>query len=163
MAALVEGPPAGLPATRRRPPVVTILASLQIVQAVIAGVAAILVIGDPASGPEVLKATAVTRSADLIGLGGLTWAGAFLAVLALLEVTAAVLLLRMRRAGWTLSMLLAGFSLTSQIVDYVQTGIVLPVAMVLSVVTVLYLNQGSVRASFGLVSGRTDIDEDPAR
>jgi hypothetical protein len=143
-------------AARHRPVPVTILAVIQFV------LGAIYLLGGAglAVDPELATKTGLIHPGTLGLVEGEALAAAFV-VLGLVGVTAAVLLLRLRRAGWTLAMLLAGVSLFLQIVAYVTNGTLTALAMGLHVVSVLYLNQGQVREAFGLLPvGRTTLEDE---
>ncbi len=61
-----------------------------------------------------------------------------------------VLLLRMRRLGWTITMLLAGTSLSAQIYLWWSGQSVTSIWLLVNVLTVFYLNQRQVREAFGI-------------
>jgi hypothetical protein len=157
-------PPAAAAAeapVRRRPAAVTILASLQILSALLLGLLALLLVLDPeAALPEFAIPGADGGSGATLVLEAASVA-VVVALLGGLELFAAVALLRLHRLGWTLTMLLAGFFLASQIITWWSTTEVLAVSMLLNVATVLYLNQRQVRAAFDLADGRTaDLEGD---
>lgn len=146
-----QRPPAGAagptgtdpPRKPKRPIPVTILAVFQLAQAALyfAGVVVIAV------DPEAL----------LVEVEALTL-GTALAGVAVIQTISAIGLLSQRKFGWTLAMLAAGVSLASQIATWWTQGTLVPLAMLLAVVTVLYLNQVPVRAAFGLAS-RHEVDD----
>lgn len=137
--------PAGTDVRRRpkRPIPVTILAIFQLAQALLysSGLVAI-----------VLQADTLPIAADAWTLG------TALGVVAVIQTVSAIGLLRQHTFGWTLAMLTAGVSLATQIATWWTQGTLVPPAMLLSVVTVLYLNQVPVRATFGLAS-RHEVDD----
>jgi hypothetical protein len=148
----------GGPAPRRRPAPVTILATIQGITALLMGIVATSLVLDPTATLPLIGAVATVGDALVIEAAGVA---ALYVVMAILEVVAAVALLRLHRLGWTLTMLLAGVSLASAIVTWWITGQVVTLAMLLGVATVLYLNQRQVRAAFGLAGGRTaDLEEE---
>jgi hypothetical protein len=143
---------------RRRPTPVTILAGIQVVTAIMFGVVAAALLVDP--GQAILAISGVTVEGDLLGAEA-TALAVMSAGVAVLELMAAVALLRLSRLGWTLTMLLAGASLATQIVTFWSTGEVLTLSMLLSVATVLYLNQRPVRVAFELTDRRRgDLEEE---
>ncbi len=133
---------------RRRPVPVTILALIQVVLGVLslAVAGALLLEPDLADELRVL----IDRSAYgfLDGRGLI----AVIGLVGLLELTAAALMLQLRQTGWTLAMLLSGINLGVQILGYVSAGTLTTLSLLLNVVSVLYLNQTTVREAFGLVS-----------
>lgn len=138
---------AGVAGTERRKPKrpipVTILAIFQLVQAVLYFAGVVIVALNP---------DAVLAEVDALTLG------TALAGVAVVQAVSAIGLLRQRQFGWTLAMLAAGVSLASQIATWWTQGTLVPLAMLLSVVTVLYLNQVPVRATFGLAT-RHEVDD----
>ena len=148
----------GAAAPRRRPVPVTILAVLQLVTALLLGVTAVGLAVDLTSASAILGDAVVTG--EVAGLEAATLA-VILGIMAALELVAAVALLRLSRLGWTLTMLLTGVSLATQILTFWSTGEVLTLSMLLSVATVLYLNQRPVRVAFGLADVRgADLEEE---
>jgi hypothetical protein len=146
------------PGGRRRPVPVTILAAIQLVTALLLGVSAVGLVLDPTIASATLGDAVGTG--EVTGLEVATLA-VILGVMAALELVAAVALLRLSRLGWTLTMLLAGVSLATQILTFWSTGEVLTLSMLLSVATVLYLNQRPVRVAFGLADVRgADLEEE---
>ncbi|MCJ7710150.1 MAG: hypothetical protein MUQ32_04900 [Chloroflexi bacterium] len=137
---------------------VTILAGIQIFLAILFGALGAVALLDPEA--------ALPSVSDLAAASGGPGAAAVAAGAALLfgglagvQLLAGIALLQLRQLGWTLAMLMAGVSLASQIVTWWTSGEVLAISMLLSVVTVLYLNQGQVREAFGLAGGRvTDLE-----
>jgi hypothetical protein len=148
----------GAAAPRRRPVPVTILAALQLVTALLLGVFAVGLALDATVASTFLGDAAGTGEAA--GLEAATLA-VIIGIMAALELVAAVALLRLSRLGWTLTMLLAGVSLATQILTFWSTGEVLTLSMLLGVATVLYLNQRPVRVAFGLADARgADLEEE---
>jgi len=145
----VEGTEAG---SIRRPAAVTILAVLQLITAAAYGLIFVgLVVGGPPMVAEVAGRVMVAE--DLIaelrtGFVLLVLGGAFVACLA-----AGVLLLRMRRLGWTITMLIAGLGLATSVYLWWFRGTRLEFWLLVQIVTVFYLNQRQVRHAFG-ISGR---------
>jgi hypothetical protein len=143
-------------AAPHRPVPVTVLAIIQFVL----GVNYLLGGAGLAMDPELATATGLVDRSAFALVEDEALAAAYL-LLGLVELTSAVLLLRLRRAGWTLAMLLAGVSLLLQIVGYVANGTLTTLSLGLHVVSVLYLNQRQVREAFGLVPlGRTTLAEE---
>jgi hypothetical protein len=148
----------GAAAPRQRPVPVTILAALQLLTALLLGVSAV--------GLAVDSTFASAMLGDAVGTGeaaGLEAATLVivLGIMTALELVAAVALLRLSRLGWTLTMLLTGVSLATQILTFWSTGEVLTLSMLLGVATVLYLNQRPVRVAFGLADARgADLEEE---
>jgi hypothetical protein len=151
-------PADGAAAPRRRPAPVTILAALQLVTALLLGLSAVGLVLDPAIAPAILGDAVATG--DALQVEAAILAAAY-AAMAVLEVVAAVALLRLHRLGWTLAMLLAGVSLASAIATWWFTGEVVTKSMLLGVATVLYLNQRQVRAAFDMAGDRgADLGEE---
>lgn len=137
--------------TRRRPAPVTILAVIQAIGAT-GYLASIAVIdGVRLEALQELAARGITIATD--DALTTTMFVVILLAMAVIGYAASILLFRMQRLGWTVTMLLAGWSLASQIYLYVTAGDLSPALMLLQVVIVLYLNQRQVRAAFGI--GRT--------
>lgn len=136
----------------RRPPAVTILAILQLITAVAYGLVFLgLIVGGPPMVAEVAGRLLVAE--DLIAE---LRTGFVLLVLGILFgacVSAGVLLLRMRRLGWTITMLIAGLGLATSVYLWWFQGTRLEFWLVVQIVTVFYLNQRQVRHAFG-ISGR---------
>jgi hypothetical protein len=148
----------GAAAPRRRPVPVTILAVLQLVTALLLGLSAVGLVVDSTFTSTILGNT--IGPGEAAGLEAATLA-LVVGIMAALELVAAVALLRLSRLGWTLTMLLAGVSLSTQILTFWSTGEVLTLSMLLSVATVLYLNQRPVRVAFGLADVRgADLEEE---
>jgi len=139
---------------------VTILAAIQIFLAIVfGGLGAFALLIPEAALPALSDLAAASGGPGAAAVA--TGAGLLFAVLAGLELIAGIALLQVRQLGWTIAMLMAGASLASQIVTWWSTGEVLAISMLLSVVTVLYLNQGQVRAAFGLALGHgTSLEDD---
>jgi hypothetical protein len=146
----------------RRPRPVTILAIIQIVSGLAYAALAATLMVDANAYPDVTSSLAATDLPVWLGVPARTLA-VIVAVVAALELLAAVALLRLRQSGWTLAMLLAGASLASQIVIWWNNDGVQPLSMLLGVVTVLYLNQREVRRAFGIGTRRRIDDLDEAR
>jgi hypothetical protein len=148
----------GAAAPRRRPVPVTILAALQLLTALLLGVSAVGLAVDPTFASAMLGDAVGTGEAA--GLEAATLV-IVLGIMTALELVAAVALLRLSRLGWTLTMLLTGVSLATQILTFWSTGEVLTLSMLLGVATVLYLNQRPVRVAFGLADARgADLEEE---
>jgi hypothetical protein len=143
--------PAPVPARpeRKRPAPVTILAGIQVLGALGYGASLLLLLQG---------GTTTLLGAMLIGGAADDQAAMFAAPPALLftligifflaALSSAVLLLLMHRAGWTVTMLLTGFGLLTQIYLYWSGGIVASAWLFINVVTVFYLNQRQVREAF---------------
>jgi hypothetical protein len=142
-------PPDGHPTARRRhrPAPVVILAAIQILLGVLNLAVALALALDPDRAADL--GVLIDRSAFAIVEGQLLVV--IFALVGSLELMSAFLLLRLRQSGWTLAMLLSGTSLAVQIITYVSNGSLTTVALMLNVISVLYLNQGSVREAFGLI------------
>ena len=152
-------PLSGHPTTRRRhrPVPVTILALIQTVLGVLnLGVAIALLLD---AGMDETLGALIDRSTFAF-VEGPALILVFV-VIGFLELISAALLLRLRRTGWTLAMLLSGASLTVQVVTYFSTGRLTTLALVLYVVSVLYLNQRGVREAFGLLpAGHAALEDE---
>jgi hypothetical protein len=149
-------------APARRPRPVTILAIIQIMSGLAYLTVAGLLLADAEYNPDVTDSLGVADLPVWLGVSARALAVIFV-IVAVLEVIAAVALLRLRQSGWTLTMLLAGTSLASQIVIWWANDGVQPLSMLLAVVTVLYLNQREVRRAFGIGTRRRIDDLDEAR
>jgi len=134
----------------RRPAAVTVLAIIQLTSAVIYG---LLLLG-------LLIAHAATTEALVTVGGGLSGVALgveiaalriFVAGLFVAAVSGGVLLLRMRRLGWTITMLMTGVGLATSIGTWLTDGTVVSAWLAVQVVTVFYLNQRQVRHAFGIV------------
>ena len=136
------------PPRRRRPTPVTILAAIQTVIGVANLGVAIVLFTNANQGSPLIEALIDRSSFKFVDPALLPLA---LATIGLLDLAAAGLLLQVRRLGWTLAMLLAGFTLTVLIVTYFIGGNATTFAVLLNVVAVLYLNASQTRAAFGLV------------
>ena len=139
------------PGVGRRPAVITILAIFQLVTAGLYGLFARVIAIDPAAAYEQMHPS-LSRLGDLPMDSGTLMAAfaALAAVVAGLDAISALSLLRMKRYGWTIAMLMAGVGLAVQIANFWASGAVQPVATLFAIVTVLYLNQTPVRAAFSL-------------
>lgn len=143
--------------SRRRPTPVTILAVVQLVTSLgyLATVLTLL-------GAEMTYLRELARDGILAVTSGSVQVTALVGALALmtvLGVSSSILLFRMKKAGWTITMLVTGWSLAAQILLYYLDGqaSLSPLIMLLNVVIVLYLNQRAVRSAFGI--GRPEADE----
>lgn len=147
----------GLPATGSdlrtgRPPAVTILAVIQLAVSVAYGVLALAVI---LGGPEAVEQVA----GRVMVLGRLALEaetavlGLVMTVLAIATLAAGVLLLRMNRLGWTITMLIAGLGLAISLYLWWADGTRLEIWLLVQILTVFYLNQRQVRQAFG-ITGR---------
>jgi hypothetical protein len=147
-------PPAGeaVAGPARRPPAVTILAILQLITAAAYG---LIFIGMIFGGPAVLEAVAgrLLVAEDLIAELRTGFVLVVLGILFVACLAAGVLLLRMRRLGWTVTMLIAGLGLATSVYLWWFRGTRLEFWLVVQIVTVFYLNQRQVRHAFG-ISGR---------
>jgi len=142
---MTDAPPAA--AIRRRPTPVTILALVQLVSSTGYALSLAVIAGAQLT---VLDELADRGGAFTDGTLATVSLASALAVLAVIGFAAAILLFRMRQLGWTLTMLLAGVSLATQVYLYVTTGALTVHLMLIQVVIVLYLNQREVRAAFGI-------------
>jgi hypothetical protein len=141
-----------IPATtrpgRRRPAPVTILAVIQLLSGVgyVLTLAVLLGVSGVSLDPMKLNSIALLEedlAASAISIS-------MVSVLGVVAFASSLLLFRMKRLGWTLTMLVTGLSLSSQIFIYYTEGTLVPMLMITSVVTVLYLNQREVRTAFGI-------------
>lgn len=132
----------------RRPTVVTILAGLELFNAAGYVVALLALVG------VTVFSWNQGLTGALAGLEGDIASGTvllvILAVLFVAALSAGILLIRMRQAGWTITMLLTGLGLAAQIYLFVTGRDVLTVWLTINVVTVFYLNQRQVREAFGI-------------
>ena len=144
-----DGPDAGI---ARRPPAVTILAILQLITAAAYG---LIFVGMVVGGPPMLEAVAgrLLVAEDLIAEFRTGFVLLVLGVLFVACLAAGVLLLRMRRLGWTITMLIAGLGLVTSVYLWWFEGTRLEFWLLVQIVTVFYLNQRQVRHAFG-ISGR---------
>jgi hypothetical protein len=133
---------------RRRPTPVTILAAVQTIIGVTNLGVAVVLLANAGQESPLIEALLDRSSFNFLDASLLPLA---LATIGLLDLAAAGLLLQVRRLGWTLAMLLAGFTLTVLIVTYAAGGTASTLALLLNVVAVLYLNASQTRAAFGLV------------
>lgn len=136
----------------RRPPAVTILAILQLVTAAAYG---LIFGGMVVGGPPMLDAVAgrLLVAEDLIAEFRTGFVLLVLGVLVVACLAAGVLLLRMRRLGWTITMLIAGLGLATSVYLWWFEGTRLEFWLLVQIVTVFYLNQRQVRHAFG-IAGR---------
>jgi hypothetical protein len=147
---------------RRRPPAVTILAAIQLLEALAYGLLFLAVLLDASAARDALAALGGTvtgglAAAELAALRAIT-GGLFVAAAA-----GGILLLRMRQLGWTLTMLLTGIGLASSIYSWVTQGNVFSIWLLAQVVTVFYLNQRQVRHSFGITGRSPGLDPEESR
>ncbi len=148
-------PPAGeaVDGPARRPPAVTILAILQLITAAAYGLIFLgLIVGGPAVLSEIAGRLLVAE--DLIAEFRTGFVLLVLGVLFVACVSAGVLLLRMRRLGWTLTMLIAGLGLATSVYLWWFQGTRLEFWLLVQIVTVFYLNQRQVRHAFGITGRR---------
>ena len=154
-----NAPLTGHPTQRRRhrPVPVTILAFIQIVLGILNLAVAIALV---AEADELVDLGVLIDRSAYSFVEGTTLILIFI-VVGTLELVSAALLLRVRRTGWTLAMLLSGASLTIQIVQYFANGSLTTLALLLNVVSVLYLNQRGVREAFGLLpAGHAALEDE---
>ena len=136
----------------RRPAAVTILAVLQLITAAAYGLIFVgLVVGGPSMVAEVAGRVMVAE--DLVAELRTGFVLLVLGVLFVACLAAGVLLLRMRRLGWTITMLIAGLGLATSVYLWWFRGTRLEFWLLVQIVTVFYLNQRQVRHAFG-ISGR---------
>jgi hypothetical protein len=132
---------------RKRPMPVTILAGFELLSAIVYGAFILLLVqGDAVSLSSVMQFDMDGERVAKIPL--LLFAA--LVVFFMAALASAVLLLRVRRLGWTITMLLAGTSLSAQIYLWWSGQSVPPVWLLVNVLTVFYLNQRQVREAFGI-------------
>jgi hypothetical protein len=140
--------PAGNPAKRRRPAPVTILAVIELLSAFGYLLTLLFVLGVSGIKLDDLRLNSIAMIEENLVASGFT-IGVVVA-LGLLALASSILLFRMRQFGWTLTMLVTGLSLSSQIWLYYTAGTIVPITMIIAVITVLYLNQREVRTAFGI-------------
>ncbi len=146
---------AGRPARRRRPAPVTILAAIEILSGIGYLATLLFLLGISGAVIESMQLDSIQAiQGDMVITATVI---AMLAVLTVVAFAAAILLLRMKQLGWTMTMLVTGLSLSSQIFLYVTQGDLVPVLMLTSVITVLYLNQRQVRTAFGIGHPADDV------
>jgi hypothetical protein len=136
----------------RRPPAVTILAILQVITAAAYW---LIFVGLIVGGPPALEAIAgrLLVAEELIAEFREGVVLLVVGVLCVACLAAGVLLLRMRRLGWTITMLIAGLGLATSVYLWWFQGTRLEFWLLVQIVTVFYLNQRQVRHAFG-ISGR---------
>jgi hypothetical protein len=146
-------PEAGGPVDRRLPVAVDVLAALLLLKAFLIGV---VVLGASIDPLRVLAASTVTYQliAPLLTSPVVT---AIVALVAVALAVAAIALLRRRRIGWLLAMVLTGVFVAIDIYGYLTTG-ANHLWMAINIVTVFYLNQAEVRQTVGAA----DPDREPA-
>ena len=146
---------------RRRPTPVTILAVIQAIGAL----GYLLSVAALAGAEFQLLQDLADRGFRIINEDTITYATAasWLLGMAVVGFAASILMFRMHRFGWTITMLLTGWSLATQIYVYVTTGDLVPWMMGIPVITALYLNQRQVRAAFGIgepkATSNPELDE----
>ena len=144
------GPPPGAAAQPRLPLAIYILAVLLTIKAAAIGV---VVLGASFEPLQLLARTSVTyRLIEPLLTNPV--AMVIVGLVALLLLFAAISLLRRRRMGWLLAMVLTGVFVAIDIYGYLTTG-ANHAWMLLNLVTVFYLNQREVREAVGAVGGDT--------
>ena len=144
----------GVPAQRRLPVTIYILAGLILIKAVLIGLVVIGATYEPvlfiarSSATYLLLEPLLTNPVALAVVG----------VVAIMLAFAAIALLRRRRIGWLLAMVLTGVFVAIDIYGFLATG-ANHLWMLLNIVTVFYLNQADVRETVGAV--RRDPDPIP--
>ena len=93
-------------------------------------------------------------------LRGAPAAGAILGLLVIALFFAGIALLRRRRIGWLLAMVLTGLFVAVDIYGFLTTG-ANHVWMLLNLVTVFYLNQLEVREAVGAAGQDADVEVAP--
>jgi hypothetical protein len=142
----VQSPLSGRPRPKRPMPV-TILAGFELLSSIVYGAFILLFTqGDAFSLSAVMQFDVDSENEAripvlLIGMLIVFFVGA---------ASSMVLLLRMRRLGWTITMLLAGTSLSAQIFLWWSGQSVTSIWLLVNVLTVFYLNQRQVREAFGI-------------
>jgi len=134
----------------RRPAAVTVLAIIQLASALVYGLLLLGLLLDGTATTEAMVAvegglSGVALTVEIAALR------TFVAILFAAAVSGGVLLLRMRRLGWTITMLMTGVGLATSIVTWLADGTVVSMWLAVEVVTVFYLNQRQVRHAFGIV------------
>lgn len=152
MATTATALPDATPPRRRRPFGVTVLAVLQGVRALIWGFLLFILVSDSADAGPVYE---LLRSrVPLLDLLPDDAAGPFAiattTILGIVTLLSLILLLRLSRTGWTLTMLLTGISLAAGLLIWWSDGQLTLVTWVLDIVAALYLNQREVRRAFGV-------------
>ncbi len=136
----------------RRPAPVTILAAIRLVTGVGYALLTVWIMNDREAALAFISASsrfggaiAPLPTPMLVGIG---------AGLAIWSLAAGVLLLRVRRLGWTLAMLLSGLTLLICITIWWYQGSTSSAVLLIEVVSVFYLNQRRVKETFGIVRRR---------
>jgi hypothetical protein len=156
----VMPPSSPTPAKRGRPAPVTILAGMQAIGAIGYGVSLLLLTqGDVVS---LISASQADLHPDQASLLSPVMLFPVIATLFIAALSSCVLLLRMRRLGWTITMLLTGFGLSTQIYLYWSGGDTVFIWLLINVLTVFYLNQRQVREAFGIGIASSEQDLESA-
>ncbi len=147
------------PTRARRPTAVTILAILQLLNALAYGLVFVALI---AGGSAVIDSLAGNAA---IGIGSTRDLAAAIAMaltgaLCIAALAGSVLLLGMRQLGWTITMLLAGLGLASSLFLWLAQGAALQVWLLIQILTVFYLNQRQVRDAFGISGHLASVTPD---
>jgi hypothetical protein len=159
-ATVVDADPSGgpvvpaAPAASRLPVTMYILAGLILTKAVLIG---LIVLGATYEPLLILARTSATYLL-LEPLLTNTYAMAFMGLVALLLAFAAISLLRRRRVGWLLAMVLTGVFVAVDIYGFLNTT-ANHLWMLLNILTVFYLNQSDVRETVG--AARRDANPMP--
>jgi len=147
------------PTRARRPTAVTILAILQLLNALAYGLVFVVLIVGGSAVIDSLAGNAAIGGGSIRDLAGAVVI-ALIGGLCAAELGAGILLLRMRRLGWTITMLLAGLGLASSLYLWLVQGAALQVWLLIQILTVFYLNQRQVRDAFGISGHLASVTPD---
>jgi hypothetical protein len=135
----------------RRPTAVTILAILQLLNAIGYGLLFALVMAFGSAALEGLPGNGTGNGGPILEPGvDVAIAAVLTGALCIAALAGSVLLLGMRQLGWTITMLLAGLTLAASLVAWLAQGVALEVWLLVQIATVFYLNQRQVRDAFGI-------------
>ena len=134
----------------RRPAPVTILAFIQLVIAVGYGVLTVALIRDPSGALEAISGSTRLGHGPIAQLPTPLLVG-IAAGLCIASLAGAILLFRVRRLGWTITMLLAGLSLAVSIYVWWTQSATSSFTLLVEVIVVFYLNQRPVKETFGII------------
>jgi hypothetical protein len=146
--------PAGVPVRPPLPIAVYVLAALLLVKAILIGV---VVLGASIDPLRVIASSTVTYQLIAPLLTNPVVTG-FVVLVAVALAFAAIALLRRRRIGWLLAMVLTGVFVAIDIYGYLTTG-ANHLWMAINIITVFYLNQAEVRQTVGAA----EPDGEPVR
>jgi len=139
------------PTRARRPTAVTILAILQLLNALAYGLVFVALIADGSAVIDSLTGNGTGNGGPILEPGvDVAIAAVLTGALCIAALAGSVLLLGMRQLGWTITMLLAGLTLALSLVTWLVQGAPLEVWVLVQIATVFYLNQRQVRDAFGI-------------